>query len=140
MHLKITPDVSEAIVAAARRAAPLEACGLCGGAGGRATRFYELTNVDAATDHFAMAPAEQLAAVRDMRQHGTGLVAIWHSHPASAARLSAEDLRLAFTPDVVHLVLSLANPAVPRLAGYTVMAGRPRPVRLERDGGEEDAT
>ncbi len=65
--LTIERDVYTALVRAARRATPLEACGLCGGAAGHVTRFYELTNVDASPEHFGMRPEDQFAAVKDMR-------------------------------------------------------------------------
>ena len=93
---------------------------LLGGAAGRATAFYELANADASPEHFSMAPAGQFAAVKDMRAKGIRMLAIWHSHPASPARMSEEDLRLAFTPDVIYVILSLAMSGAPDLRGFIV--------------------
>ncbi len=39
--------------------------------------------------------------------------------------MSDEDLRLAFTPGIVHLILSLAEPEHPDLRGYCVEQGHP---------------
>lgn len=130
MKLTITGTVYEAMRRAARKAAPLEACGLCGGTNGRVTRFYELTNADASGEHFRMLPEEQFAAVKAMRSEHLELLAVWHSHPATPARMSAEDLRLAYTPDVVYLILSLADPAAPVLRGFSVADGRDTPVDI----------
>lgn len=125
MTLKIDNHVYEAMLAAAHKAAPLEACGLLGGIDGRATKFYELTNADHAAEHYSMLPEEQFAAVKDMRQSGLRMVAVWHSHPATPARMSDEDLRLAFTPNVVYVILSLNPGRTEALAGFRVHDGVP---------------
>ena len=127
MDLSIEQHVYDGMLVAARKAAPLESCGLCGGNDRRVTRFYELTNADASPEHFSMIPEEQFAAVKDMRAAGLKMIAIWHSHPATPPRMSAEDLRLAFTPDVAYVILSLAA-APPEMGAYTVRDAAPHRV------------
>jgi proteasome lid subunit RPN8/RPN11 len=119
------------MVAAARAAAPIEACGLLGGVDGAVKQFYELRNADAAAEHYNMAPEEQFAAVKDMRANGLSMLAIWHSHPETPARMSEEDLRLAYTPGVVYVIVSLADPAGPDIKGFTVKDGTPTAVTIE---------
>jgi proteasome lid subunit RPN8/RPN11 len=131
VKLMIESRVAEALSRAALAAAPLEACGLCGGRDGRVTEFHALTNADASAEHFSMLPAEQFKAIKAMRASGAALAAIWHSHPATPARLSDEDLRLAWTPDTVYLITSLAGSGGPVTRGYVVTGGRPEPVDLE---------
>lgn len=132
MKLAIEQNIFAAMLEAARRAAPLEACGLLGGAAqGRATAFYELANADASGEHYSMRPEEQFAAVKDMRARGLTLLAIWHSHPATPARMSDEDLRLAFTPDVAYVIVSLAGPQYPDVRGFAMRAGVPAAIDLE---------
>jgi len=128
MILTIGREAYVAMLLAANKAAPMEACGLCGGKDGCVTQFYELANVDASAEHFSMRPEDQFAAIKDMRAKGLRMLAIWHSHPASPARMSQEDLRLAYTPDVVYLILSLAKPDAPDLRGYAIENGRPVPI------------
>jgi proteasome lid subunit RPN8/RPN11 len=127
-------DVPKAILLelmkAARAANPIEACGLLAGIEGRVTKFYPMTNADASPEHFSLIPAEQFAAVKDMRKDGLQLLAIWHSHPASPPRMSAEDIRLAYTPDVVYAILSLAVPAEESLRAYRINNGASEPVQL----------
>ncbi len=141
MPILIENHVYEAMLKSSRMAMPLEACGLCGGREGRITRFYELTNADASGEHYNMLPEEQFAAVKDMRKRNLAMLAIWHSHPATPARMSQEDLRLAFTPGVVYLIVSLAA-ATPVVRGFTVADGRSTPADVEvvdnsdMDGGE----
>ena len=130
MPLTISRTVYDAMLRAAQQAAPLEACGLLGGSNGHTTAFYELANADASADHYRMLPEQQFAAIRYMRTKGLRMLAIWHSHPATPARMSEEDLRLAFTPDTVYLILSLAVPGAPDLRGFILQDGRAEPVEL----------
>lgn len=125
MKLSIEKDISEAMLEAARKAGPLEACGLLGGTDGRATEFYELTNADSSGEHYSMKPEEQFAAVKNLRARGARMLAIWHSHPATPARMSDEDLRLAYTPEVAYVIVSLADPNEPDIRGFSVSEGVP---------------
>lgn len=113
------------IVEHAINAAPKEACGLIAGLeqGERRTvaKVYPLTNLDDSPDHYAMDPKEQFAAVRDMRANGLVLLGNYHSHPASPARPSAEDIRLAFDPGASYLILSLLESNNPVLRGFSII-------------------
>ena len=129
-RLAISKAVFAALLAVAQKAAPLEACGLLAGRDGKATKFYPLTNIDASPEHFSMKPEEQFAAGKDMRRMGLKMLAIWHSHPSSPPRMSEEDLRLAYTPDVVYVILSLAVPQDAALCGYRVTDGVPEQVEI----------
>lgn len=64
---------------------------------------------DAASDHFMMEPTEQFAVVKDIRSEGLEMLAIYHSHPESPPRPSAEDIRLALTPGVIYAIVSLLD-------------------------------
>jgi proteasome lid subunit RPN8/RPN11 len=134
MKLTVEPDVHASMLAAARRAAPIEACGLLAGNGERVTKCYVLTNADASPEHYSMKPEEQFAAMKDMRAAGRKMLGIWHSHPASPARMSAEDLRLAYTPDIVYVILSLADTGKPDLRGFVVNDGAASEVVLITHG------
>ena len=120
MMLSISKAVCREMLAAARQAAPLEACGLLAGTGQQVTKCYELTNADSSPEHFSMLPEEQFGAVKDMRRNGLRMLALWHSHPATPARMSAEDMRLAYTPDVLYVILSLAEPGGPQVRAFAV--------------------
>ena len=121
------------MIAASRKASPLEACGLLGGVDGVASEFYELTNIDASGDHYGMTPEEQFAVVKDMRGKGLRMLAIWHSHPASPARMSEEDLRLAFTPEVVYVIVSLENVDKPNIRGFIVDSGISKEIGIDHE-------
>ena len=48
------------------------------------------------------------------------MLAIYHSHPATPARPSAEDIRLALTPGVIYVIMSLVEPESPVIKGFTI--------------------
>lgn len=133
MSLTIARSVYAEMLAATQAAAPLEACGLLAGTDDRVTKCYVLNNADASPEHYSMKPEEQFAALKDMRAAGLRMLGIWHSHPASPARMSEEDLRLAYTPDAVYVILSLEKPAQPQVRAFVVCdnAAQETPVVVE---------
>src|SRR5258705_358400 len=110
--LKLTAGQSSEIIAHARQADPLECCGLLGGArDGRCQSVYRLSNVagDPRVSYEA-APEDLFAAQRQMRERGEQLLAIYHSHPqAVEPSPSTTDVRLAFYPCAVYLIVGLAG-------------------------------
>ena len=112
--LNISQHVLDLITSHAKQGLPHEVCGYLAEKDGRISAHYELTNIDAAVDHFSMSPEEQFAAVKDMRQKGLTLKAVYHSHPETPARPSEEDIKLAYDPEISYVIVSLAEsePAV----------------------------
>lgn len=112
--IHLTRSDYEAMTAYAREQLPNECCGLLAGkrSGGDAfvEKVYYLNNTDASPEHFSMDPAEQLAAIKDIRQKKGVLLGNFHSHPESPSRPSQEDIRLAYDPKMNYLILSLMNP------------------------------
>ena len=43
------------------------------------------------------------------REMGIDLIAVYHSHPKSPARMSKEDIKLAYDPNVSYVIVSLMN-------------------------------
>ena len=122
MKLEIPSDIYAQMVAQARAEAPIEACGILAGTNGKVEKFYKMTNADAASDHFMMAPSEQFAVVRDVRSASLEILAIYHSHPESPARPSEEDIRLALTPGVIDVIVSLLGDG-PAAKGFLIDGG-----------------
>jgi len=113
------------MVAHAREEAPNEACGLLAGVESTVGRSFRLTNVDASPEHFSLDVREQFAAVKEMRAAGLEMLAVYHSHPVTPARMSVEDLRLAFTPGIAYVIVSLANPDQPVVKSFRIVDGSP---------------
>jgi proteasome lid subunit RPN8/RPN11 len=100
------------IIAHAAEAAPQECCGLIGGANDyQARTIYRTRNIAANPLVTYEAAAEDLfAAQRQMRERGEELIAIYHSHPrAKDPEPSATDVRLAYYPSAVYLIVGLGN-------------------------------
>jgi proteasome lid subunit RPN8/RPN11 len=121
--LVIPQTIFRELVDQAQKHAPIEACGILGGRGDRIEVFHPMTNTDNSADHFLMDPAEQFKVVKALRAAGLRMLAIHHSHPASPARPSAEDLRLALTPDVLYTILSLQSAPSTVLKAFAVDDG-----------------
>lgn len=118
----IPQSIIDALISHARRDFPLEACGILGGADGLVTEHYPMANTDQSNEHFMMDPKEQFAVVKELRAKGKSIQAIYHSHPETPARPSEEDIRLALTPDVSYVIISLAA-EIPEVKSYRIEAG-----------------
>ena len=132
MRITLERALYERMLAHARAVSPREACGLiagvCEGEGSgecrHITEVYLLTNADDSEEHFTLKPEEQLKAVRDMRARSLTPLGNWHSHPASPARPSQEDIRLAYDRGATYCILSLADPASPVLKAFSIADGK----------------
>ncbi|MDR0551384.1 MAG: M67 family metallopeptidase [Spirochaetaceae bacterium] len=124
--LIITAEQLGKLTGAAREALPNEACGLLAGeiCGEEkiVREVYPLKNTDESPEHFSMAPEDQFAVIADVRKKGLALLGNFHSHPATPARPSAEDLRLAFDPSLTYMIISLAGNE-PVVKTFTVKNG-----------------
>ena len=126
--IRIPGTIHDDMIAHAKEGFPLEVCGILGGTGESVSAIYRMTNTDASNEHFTMDPKEQFAVVKDLRAKGLSMLGIYHSHPESPARPSEEDIRLALTPDVSYVIISLAEAAAPDLKSYKISTGT---VRIE---------
>ncbi len=121
-NLNVPPEILKAIGQQARNEMPNEACGYLAGEIGddgsrKAVKILPLTNTDASPEHFTMDPEEQFTAMKTARNDGLSLVAVYHSHPESPARMSLEDIRLANDTEMVHVIYSVPDD---ELKGFTV--------------------
>ena len=128
--LEIPEHIHQAVLAHAESGFPLEVCGILGGSAGVVASHYPMTNTDASNEHFMMDPKEQFAVVKALRASGQEMLAIYHSHPETPARPSQEDIRLALTPNVSHLIVSLAEREAPVAKAFRISEGNVEPVRL----------
>ena len=119
LKLNIPSNIFKQMVAQAKAEVPIEACGVLAGADGRVEKIYQMTNTDRSSDHFMMEPAEQFKVIKDIRAAGLEMLAVYHSHPETPARPSDEDLRLALTPDVIYVIISLQD-IKPVIKGFLI--------------------
>ena len=102
---------------------PNEACGLLAGKESRPVKFFPMTNQDASPVSYRLDPKEQLRVFDDIEDEGWDLVAIFHTHTHSEAYPSETDLRQAFYPEAVYLVMSLSDRSNPVLRGFRIDEG-----------------
>ncbi len=128
--MKITKGILEKIYEQAEEEAPLEACGYLAGKEGFITSHYKMTNVDKSETHFSLDPKEQFQVAKSVRADGSNLIAVYHSHPASPARPSEEDIRLAHDSSIIYVIVSLENEK--RTCGaFTIKNGMVTPEPLD---------
>ena len=129
--LRIPRPLHDELIDHARTGLPLEICGILGGSGDTVATLYRMTNTDASNEHFTMEPREQFSVVKELRARGLAMLAIYHSHPESPARPSEEDIRLALTPGVSYLIVSLQDRANPVVRSFRISDGVVTPEEID---------
>lgn len=101
------------------------------GKGNRATKVYPATNAEASPVRYLMEPKDQLHIMRDMEDHDWDLLGIFHSHTHTAAYPSQTDVSLAYYPDALYVIVSLADEAHPVVRAFHIVDGRIREEPIE---------
>lgn len=120
--LYIPQQIIDQLFDHAKSGLPEEICGYLAGTDRTVSRHFELTNVDHSPEHFSFDPAEQFQTVREARKAGLEILANYHSHPATPARPSEEDIRLAFDPNISYVIVSLAG-ELPDIKSFKIKGG-----------------
>lgn len=108
-----------------------EVCGLIGGKDGSPSRVYPVANIAHERDRlFAMEPQAQIDAMRQMRDAGEELFAIYHSHPHAPAEPSVRDMEEAAYPEALYLIISLNIKGVLEMRGFRLSNGTVESVEL----------
>ncbi|MDO8302583.1 MAG: M67 family metallopeptidase [Sedimentisphaerales bacterium] len=123
MALKLSQAIYEQMVEQARREAPIEACGMLAGKNSVVARHFAMTNSDQSSDHFMMEPKEQFGVIKQIRAEGLDFLGVYHSHPASPARPSQEDIRLALTGGIAYVIVSLLDNSKPVIKAFNIENG-----------------
>lgn len=127
--VRIRAAVLQEIVAHAREHAPDECCGLLVGpaalvepssAGGVLDEAVRTTNVERGPTRYQIDPREHLALQKRLRGTGRAVAGAYHSHPHSSAVPSLSDLAEAFYPELVYVIVSLADPDRPEVRGWRI--------------------
>lgn len=121
----------EAIIQHAVRDAPRECCGIVAGRDGFPLQVYETRNVAEGNRLYEIDPAQLIdLEFRRLPEQGSEIIAIYHSHPQSPAYPSSTDVELAFWPDAIYLICSLADRERPDVRGFRIGDGAVREVTL----------
>jgi proteasome lid subunit RPN8/RPN11 len=106
-------EIRAEITEHARRDYPNEACGLIVGSGtpasgGQALRFVATRNAAGSPYRYEIDSIELLAVTLEVDRNDEEIWGIVHSHTHTPARPSPTDIGLAFYPDALYLLISLA--------------------------------
>lgn len=100
----------------------VEVCGLIGAdSQGLPVSCYPVDNsASTPQTRFLLDASQQIEAMRQIRDKGETLFAIYHSHPHSPAQPSPTDIKEASYPDALHLIISLNTKGVLELRGFKI--------------------
>jgi proteasome lid subunit RPN8/RPN11 len=129
--MRLPKDFADAIIEQARGEHPNEACGLLAGTNGSVSKLFRMTNAERSPVIYRMDPAEQLRVFNEIDEAGLDLVAIYHSHTRSPAYPSSTDVSLAYYPEAVYLIVSLAEMDKPDLRGFQILDSKVTEIALE---------
>ncbi len=123
MRLQLSRAQARELQREARRAAPLECCGVLLGLRGEVSEIRPLSNLAAnPRQEFTAAPMELLQALMDAEARGLELLAVYHSHPEGPAIPSKQDIAAATYPGVAQLIIGRRRERM-EMAAWRVEAG-----------------
>ncbi len=129
-RLRLSRAQLEAVHGHALACAPEEACGiLAGDSEGNVSKVFLMENAEHSHTFYLMDSQEQFQVFDEMQAQGLEITAIFHSHPHSPAFPSAHDLELAFYPDSIYMIVSLAG-AAPEDHAFSIVDGQVREVGI----------
>jgi len=116
-------DLLEKMLKQIKEEFPNEACGILAGREGRAGKVYEMSNIDKSPSTYFMDAKEQLLVMKEIRNLGSEMVGIYHSHVASPAYPSGHDVEMAFYPEASYIIVSLADKDKPAVRSFKIKEG-----------------
>jgi proteasome lid subunit RPN8/RPN11 len=116
----MTSSQREELIAHAREVAPEECCGYLRLEDGAVAEVFRAENERHSPYGYELG-FDALMAANALDDQGFG-VAIYHSHPRSAAEPSQTDINLAQYPDWPQLIVSLAGE--PQVRAWRILDGR----------------
>ena len=129
--MQFAPEHIDEIVAHAREEAPNECCGIVASSGGATVKVFRATNAEASPVRYSLDPREQYEITKEIETRGWELGAIYHSHTRSPAYPSQTDVNLAFYPDALYVIVSLAGENAPDLRAFKIAGEQIEEVPLE---------
>jgi proteasome lid subunit RPN8/RPN11 len=122
-RLDISKELFERMIAHCLSVYPNEACGILAGKDRTVKKIYEMTNIENSPVSYMMDPKEQFGVMKEMRNEGDDMLAIYHSHPDSASYPSAKDREIAYYSNAVYVIVSLIDPKRPDVKAYEINEG-----------------
>ena len=118
--IRIPKPIYEGVVEHAKRESPLECCGILAGKDGNVIRAFEITNTEKSSVRFLMSPLEQVKVFEELEKESIEMIAIYHSHPHSVSFPSETDVKMAFYPEIISIIISLEDRDNPVVKAFQV--------------------
>lgn len=128
--MRLPSDIAQGVIDQAKAESPNECCGMIGAANGAPASLYPATNAEASPLRYSIDPRDQFRIMQEIEARGEELAAIYHSHTRSPAYPSQTDVNLAFYPDALYLIVSVAEEE-PDLRAFTIKDGVVEEMPLE---------
>lgn len=109
MPIKLSSAHREEIVDHGLGELPNEACGIVAGTDSQVEKVFRMTNAERSPETYVIDPQEQFRVFNEIEDQGWEMLGIYHSHTESDAYPSPTDIRLAYYPEVLYLILSLRD-------------------------------
>ncbi len=129
-ELLISRELLAKIISHCKEIYPYEACGILAGKDNVVQKVYKMTNIENSSVSYMMEPREQFTVMKEMREQGLEMSAIYHSHPQSDVHPSPKDINLAFYPDSLYVIVSLINEEQPAIKAFEIKNGTVRETRI----------
>lgn len=129
--LTIEKHYIDEMIAHARQEAPLECCGVLGGRDGRVLKLYRATNAEHSRYCYNIESQDLFRINRECEENGWQFLAIYHSHPKSAAYPSPRDVERASWPESLYFIVSLLSPENPEVRAFRIRDGEVTEEKIE---------
>ncbi len=129
--IRVSAGAHDQLLAEARLSPERECCGLLAGRDGVITTVLPAVNISASATEYEIAPEELIAMFKQMRAEGLRHLGIYHSHPRGPNIPSPLDVKRAFYPEAVYIILSVAAHVAQPLRAFLIGQGRFTECRVE---------
>jgi len=129
-ELSINRKLLDEVVSHCTEVYPKEACGILAGKEGVVKKVHKMRNIEESSVSYMMDPREQFNVMKEITKEGLDMLAIYHSHPCSGVYPSAKDIRLAFYPDSIYVIVNLFNKK-PTIKAFRIIEEKVREVEMK---------
>ncbi|MBL8156243.1 MAG: M67 family metallopeptidase [Anaerolineae bacterium] len=111
---------------------PDEACGVLAGRGQAVTSIIPLPNAAADPKRsYRIDDRVLVETLRDIELKSQSLIGFYHSHPNGSHIPSPTDVRQAYYPDALYVIVGLRNRESPEVGAWSIRSGEVKPVEIQ---------
>lgn len=130
-EIQLSRELTTQLLHLAQISPDAEICGLVSSQNNVPVRCYPIENIaEQPHTRFLLDPKQQITAMKQMRERGEELFAIYHSHPSAPACPSAIDLQEATYPEALMFIISLNTKGILELRAFQVANQNATEVRI----------